>query len=327
MPIAILPLLAQWVLLSNHTHTDASPDSTLKVADLARAAESRGVQAVVITDHNSVAGVLDPAFHATGSVTLIEGQEWGDILGGRFIGHVGMMGLRGDITVDPGLPLEKALAEATARGALSVINHPFNSFLSFKFPEIPAGAGGVEIWNQPWNTWGMDNPKALAWWDAALRHGRRAVGVGGSDVHGLHFLGDAFSADKIDTPVNLVWADDASLEAIMRGLHAGRVVITRDAGGPRLDLHAGSAGIGDEVAATGSVAVQARVAGGRGMVLSLHTSRGKVFETPVDADDADFAATVETAPDHDFVRAELRETTGWPEPAMAALTNPVYFKR
>ncbi|MBM3267158.1 MAG: CehA/McbA family metallohydrolase [Candidatus Sericytochromatia bacterium] len=325
MPSSLLPLLAQWIMLSNHTHTLASPDSGLQVAQLAGLAEARGVHAVVITDHNSVAAVLDPAFKASGPVTLIEGQEWGDILGPRFIGHIGMMGLRGDVAVSPRLPLDEALGEARARGALAVVNHPFNVFLPFKHQDLPAEAGGIEVWNQPWNSWEMNNGQALAWWDAVLRAGRRAVGVGGSDVHGIPLLG-TFGAGNVDEPVNLVWAEDASTDAIMRALHAGRVVITRDAKGPRLDMQVGAARIGDEAPGGAPATASVRVTGGNKRVLALFGRDGKVFEQRLESDDAAIEVPFTPRPDHDFLRAELREVSGWPEPEMAALSNPIYFR-
>ncbi|MBM3274316.1 MAG: CehA/McbA family metallohydrolase, partial [Candidatus Sericytochromatia bacterium] len=185
MPIVTLPLLAGWILLANHTHTQASPDSTLRVADLDALAKDKGVQAVVITDHDNVRAVLDPAFHASSSVRFIEGEEWGNILDRNFVGHVGLIGLKGDFDVESSLPVEEALSQAKSRGALAVINHPFNWLLARRGKDIPRDAGGVEVWNQAWNDLTMRNDQALKWWDAGLRGGRRLVAVGGADVHGI----------------------------------------------------------------------------------------------------------------------------------------------
>lgn len=331
MPTAALPILASWVVLSNHTHTQASPDSALRVADLDRLARASGVQAVVITDHNTVQAVLDPAFKATGSVTFIEGQEWGTTRARKFWGHVGIIGLQGDIEVDPLADLETMFSEARRRGALAVINHPFNWALFWRGEDVPAGAGGIEVWNQSWNTFAMDNSRSLIWWDTALRTGRRLVAVGGSDVHGLRiFGGDPVVPTPIDTPVNLVWAEDESPRAIMEGIHAGRVVIARDSKGPRIDLLARQgervAMIGDEVPPAPGTTVSASVSGGKGLVVSFHTKAGKRFEKPILKDQEVVEWILDGAEDVDFVRAELREPGIWPEPPMVALTNPIYIR-
>lgn len=331
MPTFALPLLASWVVLSNHTHTLASPDSALHVADLDRLAKAKGVQAVVVTDHNTVQAVLDPAFKATGSVTFIEGQEWGSTKNKKFWGHVGIIGLQGDIDVDPLADLATMFTEAKKRGALAVVNHPFNWALFWREEDVPEAAGGIEVWNQGWNTIAMDNARSLLWWDAALRKGRKLIAVGGSDVHGVRiFGGDPIVPTPIDTPVNLVWADDASTPAIMAGIHAGRVVIVRDSQGPRVEIRVAQgdriAMVGDELPPTVPGTVSARVSGGKGMVLSLHTKAGNVFSKVLESDDETVERPQEAAADGDYVRAELREPGGWPEPPMVALTNPIYFR-
>ena len=53
-------------LLEFHCHTLASKDSLLRPADLVAAARRKGIDRVVVTDHNSIAGAraaqkLDPA--------------------------------------------------------------------------------------------------------------------------------------------------------------------------------------------------------------------------------------------------------------------------
>ncbi len=328
---AALPLLASWVVLANHTHTLASPDSAYQVADLDRLAKAKGVQAVVVTDHNNVRAVLDPAFKATDSITFIEGQEWGSRMAKTFWGHVGIIGLEGDIDVDPLKERSDMFAEAKQRGAVAVINHPFNWALFWREPDIPEDAGGVEVWNQSWNMVAMDNSRSLLWWDAALRNGRRLLAVGGSDVHGVSLLGgDAWPSSAIDSPVNLVWAQDTTVPGIMAGVRAGHVIVVRNSQGPRVELQATLgdriAMVGDELPAVAEGMLRARVTGGKGLVLTFHSKAGKVFEQTLETDDQIIERPQTLAADGDFVRAELREPSGWPEPAMVALTNPIYFR-
>jgi predicted metal-dependent phosphoesterase TrpH len=54
-----MPPLLSLIRLEFHSHTIASKDSLLRPADLVAAARRKGIDRVVVTDHNSIAGALE----------------------------------------------------------------------------------------------------------------------------------------------------------------------------------------------------------------------------------------------------------------------------
>ncbi|MBM3126297.1 MAG: PHP domain-containing protein, partial [Chloroflexi bacterium] len=47
------------MILEFHCHTHVSKDSLVRPADLVKACRSKGIDRVVITDHNSIRGALE----------------------------------------------------------------------------------------------------------------------------------------------------------------------------------------------------------------------------------------------------------------------------
>ena len=73
-----------------HCHTIASKDSLLHPADLVSAARDRGIDRVVVTDHNSIAGAV--AAKALDPELVIVGEEimtsQGEILAAYVTGEI-----------------------------------------------------------------------------------------------------------------------------------------------------------------------------------------------------------------------------------------------
>jgi predicted metal-dependent phosphoesterase TrpH len=107
-----------------HTHSRASFDSLASPAALVRSAASRGLTHLAITDHDRIDGALearDRAAELAPELTVIVGEE--------------VLTADGDLIclflerpIQPGLPVEEAIAEARAQGGLVGVPHPFDRF-------------------------------------------------------------------------------------------------------------------------------------------------------------------------------------------------------
>lgn len=305
----------RWVVVSNHNHTRDSHDGHLTIGELAQAAALEGIEAVVLTDHNSMGHRTDPAFRAPQPVTLIGGEEWSS-----HQGHAGLIGLEGDRPIEGKVPVEHMLAETRERRGVAIVNHPFLLNLSWRSGDLHEDVGGVEVWNNFWGTPLMGNQQALDWWHGALAEGRRLTAVGGGDYHG-HPL------SALARPLNLVWARDASAEAVVEGIRQGRVVVIGDPRAPRLDLAIEGARIGETLAlpAPREATVRVRVQGGTGRILSLLGPQGLIAMCRVDRREATYELRTHFGPGKGFVRAELRSDATVFQP-MQALTNPVWVE-
>jgi predicted metal-dependent phosphoesterase TrpH len=99
-----------------HVHTSYSRDGLSSVAEVLRAAESRGLDVIAITDHDTIEGALEAA-RLTSRVEVIVGEE----ISTRS-GH--LIGLFLTEHISPGLSLEESIRRVHAQGGLAIIPHP-----------------------------------------------------------------------------------------------------------------------------------------------------------------------------------------------------------
>jgi predicted metal-dependent phosphoesterase TrpH len=112
-----MPRLTLHIRIEFHSHTLASKDSLLRPADLVAAARRKGIDRVVVTDHNSIAGAreaqkLDPE-------RVIVGEE--------------IMTTRGEILaayvteeIPAGLSPQETIRRLRGQGAFISVSHPFD---------------------------------------------------------------------------------------------------------------------------------------------------------------------------------------------------------
>jgi predicted metal-dependent phosphoesterase TrpH len=112
-----MPPLSSQFRIEFHSHTVFSKDSLLRPADLVAAARRKGIDRVVVTDHNSVAGAraaqkLDPE-------RVIVGEE--------------IMTTRGEILaayvteeIPAGLSPQETIRRLREQGAFISVSHPFD---------------------------------------------------------------------------------------------------------------------------------------------------------------------------------------------------------
>ena len=168
-----------------HCHTSASFDCLSKPADVARAAASRGLTHVVVTDHDRIDGALAVRDVAPAGLTVIVGEEVKTTDGDLICAYL-------TSAIPPGLSAVETIAAAREQGGLVGIPHPFDRFRgslskSAKLDALAPLVDWVEIHNA--RLVGSGNDQAVEY---ALRHGLAGVAV--SDAHSILEIGVAYTA-------------------------------------------------------------------------------------------------------------------------------------
>lgn len=168
--------------LEFHCHTIYSKDSLLRPADLLAASRRKGLDKVVITDHNSIAGALEA--QALDPQRVIVGEEILTSAGELLAAFV-----REEIPAR--LPPLEAIARLRAQGAFISVSHPFDPRRGWEFSalqEILPLVDALEIFNSRCMT---DEPNRRA--EACARQNGLLATVG-SDAHTARELGRATQA-------------------------------------------------------------------------------------------------------------------------------------
>jgi hypothetical protein len=296
-----------------HVHTLAS-DGVLSAEELAQHARRHGLDFLAITDHNQM--VSEASLPRLPGLTLIPGVEWT-----HFKGHANFLGV--DKPYDEPFfansleDVRSRFVSARARGALIIINHPFEEICPFQFDLNTLPFDCLEIWNGPMRE---SNLRALGFWHNLLKAGKKIPICGGSDYHRDHLF------IMLGGPTTCVFAMSAGPADILSGLRQGHVYITFASNGPTLDMIAGDALPGDSVPFSRTREIQIKVNGLlAGDTLQVVTGQGS---TPLfkAGTDGKFQG-VYTMDSRGFARIEiLREfVPGLPQ-LPALISNPIYFE-
>jgi predicted metal-dependent phosphoesterase TrpH/glycosyltransferase involved in cell wall biosynthesis len=108
-----------WIVCDLHMHTSWSHDCAIEVPDLLTHAETEGLGAIAITDHNVFGGALE-ALAATTSVTVIPGEEI------KTDGQGEIIGLYLSEEIPRGLSFGDTLEAIHAQDGLAYLPHPFD---------------------------------------------------------------------------------------------------------------------------------------------------------------------------------------------------------
>ena len=172
-----------------HSHTSASFDSLASPRSVVRAAASRGLTHLAITDHDRIDGALEAREAATREalpLTVLVGQEirtrQGDLIG-VFL----------ERPIRSGLDAFEAIEDVRAQGGLVGIPHPFDRFRSSllgtsEVDELAPLVDWVETHNARIMV-GNGNHRAAEW---AVEHDLPGVAV--SDAHSVLEIGVAYIA-------------------------------------------------------------------------------------------------------------------------------------
>ena len=211
----------RWVAVDLHAHTLHS-DGTLTIAELAAEAVAAGLDALAVTDHNTVSHHAELA--AVGrhyGIALIPGQEITTEFGhANAYGDIGWVDFR-----EPAANWVKTVRE---RGGLLSINHPLGGDCAWRHP-LPEHPPLAEVWHSSWQAPNWGGP--VAWWQA---WGSEATPIGGSDFHRPD------EGVRLGAPTTWVAVDaharnaDELVPAVLEGLRAGRTAVSADRTGPVL---------------------------------------------------------------------------------------------
>lgn len=166
-----------------HTHSQASPDGSLRLIDYRNMLELGALHCIAVTDHNTIA-VAEQLQKELGKERIIIGEEVTTLQGeviGLFLTNV----------IPAGLSLAKAVACIKEQGGLVYVPHPFETVRSGIAPahldEIASSVDIIEIHNGRaiFQNKGRD---ARIW---ATTH--TVAGAASSDAHGISGWGRSYS--------------------------------------------------------------------------------------------------------------------------------------
>jgi hypothetical protein len=329
-PVQAKPVEAGWLAGDLHVHTYYSHDVCQTPAlqhngdpcedpyvwgfpprGQIKNAEQRGLDYVVLTDHNTVEQQSDPGYWSD-SVTLVPGYE------NSLNGHAQMLGATKVYAKGSGSPADiNAMVDALhADGGLFQANHPMDPKWGYTIDQVP-NVDTIEVWNLPWpaqsdimGDWNVasNNPQSVKLWESWLDGGHHVAATGGSDSHWR----STYAVQGVGEPTTWVYSTDRSVGGILAGIKAGRTFIT--ATPPLLkpamlyleadqDANGGfEAMVGDTVSAASTFRV--RVRRGLGNVVRLVTTGGHTLATALVTSN-DFTQEFTVPAGTTWVRAEL----------------------
>ena len=185
-----------------HVHTNFSKVGESSVEEILKQAEEVGLDAIAITDHDSVDGAKKALACAT-TVLVIPGIEVSTKQG-----HLLVLGVT-DL-IPAGLDVIVTVEIARRMGALAILPHPYHVWRHGVARRKKAGmdiVDAVEVFNSRYIV-GSANTKAAR---IAKRLGKPCVG--GSDAHNARFVG--FGRTFVDAEKNV--------PAILDAIRAGKV--------------------------------------------------------------------------------------------------------
>lgn len=231
-----------WFAGDLHVHSAESGDADASLEEIATLAEQRGLDFVVVTDHDTVTqdDLLLDVQDRHPDLLLIPGTEFT-----TYAGHAGAWGATEwvDHRIGwPGVTIEGAVAAYGAQGAVFGINHPVldlgDTCIGCAWEHaVPDGVAAIEVGTGGWSPIGqLFTPDALALWETWTDQGHRLAAVGGSDDHRAGRDQGPF-ASPIGSPVTMVYADELSVGAILDGVRAARTVVRlQDVDDPMVEL-------------------------------------------------------------------------------------------
>lgn len=165
-----------------HCHTNASRDSQASPEAVIRFAHMRGLDRLVITDHNTIDGAL--AARTYDPELVIIGEEimttHGEILA-AYVSH----------PIPPGLSPKESIKRLRDQGAFISVSHPFDSWRSGSWQleyllDISSQVDAVEVFNARCM---VPNSNLRASRFAMNNH---VAGTAGSDAHAAFEIGHAW---------------------------------------------------------------------------------------------------------------------------------------
>jgi hypothetical protein len=274
VPAIPLEINARYYAGDLHVHSLESGDARPSISEITDFARTRGLDFVAFSEHNTLSGLdfFVDAQARSRSVLLVPSVEYT-----TYAGHMNVFGVS---RLPPfwlgleGATFEGAVADFAAQGAVPTINHPTLDLGTFCIgcawqQPIVEGLGAVEVGVGGWDETGsLFDESALVFWEALADRGVHLAAVGGSDDHRAgRGLNQTQSA--IGSPTTMIFAEELSVSALVRGLKEGRTVVKlRGPEDPMIEVRTlGSLPRAGDTLVGSSVEVEATVLGGSGHVL------------------------------------------------------------
>lgn len=257
----------RWYAGDFHVHSRDSGDAAPTLDAIAEFARARGLDFVVITDHNTDSHLefFVDAQSRHPDLLFVPGAEFT-----TYAGHMNAIGATAWVDHkigQPGVTMAAAADAYDLQGAVLSANHPALSLGDLCIGCLwetgldPARLGAVEI-----ATGGLDKAgmyftdDAMRFWDDLSDLGHHLAPLGGSDDHNAG-LGLGGFDSPIGDPTTLVWADTLSVDAIVAGVRAGRTVVKlQGPADPMVELSSGPHVPGDSFKADAAT-LRVRVTG------------------------------------------------------------------
>jgi hypothetical protein len=185
-----------------HCHTGASFDSLASIGAVVRAAATRGLTHLAVTDHDLIDGALRARDAAPDGLTIIVGEEVKTVDGDLIAVFL-------DRVVPPGMSALETIAAVREQGGLVGVPHPFDRLRGYGHK---SGAALADIadsvdWIEAYNArviGGTANEQA-----AIFARERSLPGVAASDAHTVLEVGVAYSR---------VWGDPSTPAGLLAAL-------------------------------------------------------------------------------------------------------------
>jgi predicted metal-dependent phosphoesterase TrpH len=209
---------AAMIRIDPHVHSRASYDGHDSVDRILAHANEIGLDALAITDHDTIEASLRAAALAPSyGVIAIPGVEIS-----TQDGH--LLGLGIETMPEPGRPFGDTVQAIRERGGIAIVPHPFQRIRHGVKKRNLTDCDAIEVYNA-WLLTGYRNRRARTF---ATRRGY--PGVAGSDAHSILTLGRAyteipFDGDTIDGEMIVSAIQDGSIDVYGR-----RAPIHRSAG-------------------------------------------------------------------------------------------------
>jgi len=235
--IAAPPIDGAWYKGDLHCHSTHS-DGDSSVAEVIASAESLGLDFFVITDHDgSMTGSptqwYDPDYQSD-QLVLLYGVEWTTGLGHANVWASEPFDYEDLWLANRAQDARMAIDAAHEQDALFSVNHP-SAFLCCPWEyEDYEGLDSIEVWNAMYRLPNFNFVSTGVFWDEHLLSGRRIPGLGGSDTHQLKGFEAIFLRHA--EPTTWVFAQEPSADALLAAIEAGRVSVSHEPAGPRIDF-------------------------------------------------------------------------------------------
>ncbi len=311
----VLSTERRWYRGDFHVHSHESGDASATFDEIVTLARSRGLDFVLLSDHNTSSHLprIAAVQGTTPDLLLLRGAEIT-----TYAGHGNAVGTSAYVDHRVGYQgrtVGGILDDVAAQGGAFIVNHPA---LDLGGACIGCAWGhddtdwskvtAIEVLTGKWElTERLFTPGALALWDAQLDAGHRIAAVGGSDDHRAG-AGTGTTDTPLGSPTTLVLADNLSEAAILDALRAGRTIVQlRGPDDPLVDVTLNGAAIGDTVERAEAASVRVHVTGGAGTFAQLWRDGEKIDDAEVTSDDATLTFTDATPGAHRY-RVELIES-------------------